>query len=64
LGKFHQEHIQYLNDSLDEIDYGTILITVHDGQITQIDATEKKRFNRTSKALQQRKTNKQKYIAD
>jgi hypothetical protein len=30
---------------LKELEYGSVMITVHDGQITQIDTTEKKRFS-------------------
>ncbi|MGG1481360.1 YezD family protein [Bacillus smithii] len=29
---------------LSNLDYGSILITIHEGEITQLDITEKKRF--------------------
>lgn len=47
--KLGEEHIAYLEDSLKNIEYGSILITVHDGYITQIDTTEKKRFTKVAK---------------
>lgn len=42
--KLDDEKIKYLTASLRNIDFGSIVITVHNGQITQIDTTEKKRF--------------------
>ncbi|WP_139345062.1 YezD family protein [Virgibacillus pantothenticus] len=35
---------EYVRKSLDAIDFGSVVITVHDGRVTQIDTTEKKRF--------------------
>ncbi|WP_152655510.1 YezD family protein [Oceanobacillus sp. CFH 90083] len=34
---------------LDEIEFGSLSITVHNGQITQVDRTEKKRFENAKK---------------
>lgn len=42
--KLAQPHIDYLQESIANIDYGSIVITIHNGYITQIDVTEKKRF--------------------
>lgn len=42
--KLAQPHIDYLQESIASIDYGSIVITIHNGYITQIDVTEKKRF--------------------
>ncbi|OIK13682.1 DUF2292 domain-containing protein [Peribacillus sp. B-H-3] len=39
-----ESKIKYILSSLKELEFGSILITVHDGEITQIDTTEKKRF--------------------
>ena len=36
--------IKHILSNLEELQYGSIIITVHDGEITQIDTTEKKRF--------------------
>ena len=30
---------------LKNLQYGSIVITIHDGEVTQIDTTEKKRFS-------------------
>ncbi|MBA4535936.1 YezD family protein [Bacillus aquiflavi] len=39
-----QEKIKYILDLLNELEYGSLVITVHDGQITQVDSTTKMRF--------------------
>lgn len=39
-----QEKVDYILTLLKNIEYGSVLITVHEGQITQIDSTEKNRF--------------------
>lgn len=44
MSKLDQEKLDYLNQILQKIDYGSIVLTVHDGYITQIDSTEKRRF--------------------
>lgn len=44
LSKLDEAQLEYLTASLREIDYGSVVITVHDGHVTQIDTTEKKRF--------------------
>jgi hypothetical protein len=36
--------LDYIISELEKLDYGSLVITVHDGDITQIDITEKKRF--------------------
>ncbi|AZV60790.1 MULTISPECIES: YezD family protein [Peribacillus] len=36
--------IRHIISSLEDLQYGSVLITVHDGEITQVDTTEKKRF--------------------
>jgi hypothetical protein len=42
-----QEKIDYIMTRLQNIEYGSLVITIHDGKITQIDTTEKNRFNST-----------------
>ncbi|HWO98482.1 MAG TPA: YezD family protein [Bacillus sp. (in: firmicutes)] len=44
-----QEKVDYILTLLKNIEYGSLLITIHDGQITQIDHTEKNRFAITKK---------------
>ncbi|NGY86307.1 YezD family protein [Bacillus megaterium] len=44
-----QEKLDYIVKLLTEINYGSVLITLHDGQITQVDSTEKNRFLAKSK---------------
>ncbi|WEG17893.1 DUF2292 domain-containing protein [Alkalihalophilus pseudofirmus] len=43
------EKLTEITKALQKIAFGSVVITIHDGQITQIDATEKIRF------VQQRK---------
>lgn len=47
MSKLTKEHVEYLEKSLRNIDFGSVLITVHNGKITQIDTTEKRRFSQT-----------------
>ncbi|MFF2447398.1 YezD family protein [Neobacillus sp. NPDC058068] len=39
-----QAKANFILSTLKNIEYGTVIITVHDGAITQIDKTEKTRF--------------------
>lgn len=50
-----QEKLDYIVKLLTEINYGSVLITLHDGQITQVDSTEKTAFQLKAK---QQATNK------
>lgn len=36
--------IDYIKEELENIEYGSITITIHNGKITQIDTNEKKRY--------------------
>lgn len=36
--------IDYIKEELNNIAYGSVTITIHDGKITQIDTNEKKRY--------------------
>jgi hypothetical protein len=50
-----QERTKVILDALKNIEYGSVTITIHDGSITQIDKTEKTRFEvRRSAAKNQR----------
>lgn len=44
MGKVDDEKLQYIIKKIEELDYGTVQITVHDHEITQIESTEKKRY--------------------
>lgn len=44
MGKLEEQQLQYILSSLQNIQYGSVVITVHNGEITQVDTTEKKRF--------------------
>lgn len=39
-----EEEIRYILSTLNQMEYGSLNITVHDGDITQVDITQKKRF--------------------
>ncbi|MEH7225563.1 YezD family protein [Bacillus sp. JJ1566] len=45
MAKLDESKVKYILSALENLDYGSIVITVHGGEITQIDATEKKRFS-------------------
>lgn len=51
LSKLTEEQVHYLEENLRDIDFGSIVITVHNGKITQIDTTEKKRFPQTAQQV-------------
>lgn len=51
LEKQEQSKMDHILAELEKLEYGSITITVHDGQITQIDTTEKKRFPLKSKSV-------------
>jgi len=38
--------LEYVKESLENLAYGSIAITVHNGKVTQVDTTEKKRFGK------------------
>lgn len=44
-----QEKVDYIVGLLQDIKYGSLVITVHEGHIIQVDSTEKKRFAPKSK---------------
>lgn len=56
MSRLNDEQLDYVLESLHDIDFGTIQITVHEGQITQIDTTEKKRFQTKKKTGIRKKT--------
>ena len=44
-----KNQIDHIISSLENLQFGTLTITVHDGQILQIDQTEKRRFNQSTR---------------
>lgn len=44
MGKVDDAKLRYIIKKIEELDYGTVQITVHDNEITQIESTEKKRY--------------------
>ncbi len=50
MADFEQEKRKYILDSLKNLQFGSLVITIHDGQITQVDKTEKNRFISKSKS--------------
>jgi hypothetical protein len=46
-----KEKMEYILALLKKLEYGSLVITIHDGQITQIDSTEKNRFMTKSQSL-------------
>ena len=44
-----QEKIDYIVGMLQDIKYGSLVITIHEGHVIQVDSTEKKRFAPKSK---------------
>jgi hypothetical protein len=43
----YQEKIDFIVNALRKIKYGSLLITIHDGQIIQVDSTERNGFGNT-----------------
>ncbi|SDB84123.1 hypothetical protein SAMN05421734_101387 [Pelagirhabdus alkalitolerans] len=42
--KLDELKVNHILSALENITFGSVVITVHDGNITQVDTTEKKRF--------------------
>ncbi|WP_179151839.1 YezD family protein [Oceanobacillus senegalensis] len=47
MAKIDELKISHILEVLKDLEYGSVVITVHDEEITQIDTTEKKRFSLT-----------------
>lgn len=43
-GSLHITTLSAVADALSHLRYGTILLTVHDGKVVQLDVTERQRF--------------------
>lgn len=44
MSKTTEKTLAYVKECVEKIAYGSVIITVHDGKVTQVDTTEKKRF--------------------
>ncbi|QHW34964.1 YezD family protein [Paenibacillus rhizovicinus] len=42
--ELNQEWLERIAGQVNGLEYGSVLITVHDGRVVQIDRTERKRF--------------------
>ncbi len=58
MGKLDETKVDHILSTLKNLEYGSVVITVHDGDITQIDATEKKRFSLTKDPSTSKSNNK------
>jgi hypothetical protein len=47
MATINETKVQQIITALKKINYGSVLITIHDGEITQLDSTEKSRFSKT-----------------
>ncbi|MED4128815.1 YezD family protein [Shouchella hunanensis] len=41
-----QQVVDEIVTQLEKLEYGSLLITVHNGKVTQVDCTEKRRLNK------------------
>lgn len=44
VSKLDRVRLHYLQDVIKNIEFGSVVLTIHNGKITQIDTTKKKRF--------------------
>ncbi|UVI31756.1 YezD family protein [Paenibacillus spongiae] len=47
-----QEWLERIAGQVNGLEYGSVLITIHDGRIVQIDRTERKRFDASASKQQ------------
>ncbi|MDQ0219244.1 DUF2292 domain-containing protein [Peribacillus cavernae] len=52
-----EEKVQHILSALQKIEYGSLLITIHEGEITQVDSTVKNRFLKPKSNQLNRKVN-------
>ena len=43
----HAELLQHISQVLEQLRYGVVQLTVHDGRVMQVDVTERRRFNQS-----------------
>ncbi|CDQ38931.1 MULTISPECIES: YezD family protein [Virgibacillus] len=49
MARIDDKKINDITEALEKIEFGSLAITIHEGEITQIDTTEKKRYPLQSK---------------
>ncbi|MFD2445422.1 YezD family protein [Bacillus sp. CGMCC 1.16607] len=42
--EINQKTLDHIIDTLKKLEFGSVVVTVHDGKITQVESTEKRRF--------------------
>ncbi|PLR66248.1 YezD family protein [Bacillus sp. UMB0893] len=50
MANLNETKVQQILTALKKINYGSVLITIHEGEITQLDSTEKNRFTKPKTA--------------
>jgi hypothetical protein len=55
MAKLDEQKINYIMSALERLHYGSLAITIHDGEITQVDCNEKHRFMLSQKQSSKRK---------
>ncbi|KRD85097.1 hypothetical protein ASE51_28070 [Bacillus sp. Root147] len=55
MAKVDEEKINYILTALEKIQYGSLNITIHNGEITQVDCSKKHRFTLPEKPFCQSK---------
>lgn len=48
MAKLKDDVLKQIVNNLNNIDYGNLLITVHNGEIVQLDVTKKQRFDKVA----------------
>ncbi|MET3408620.1 hypothetical protein ABIC59_006140 [Priestia aryabhattai] len=55
MARVDEQKINYIIAALKKLQYGSLNITIHNGEITQVDCNEKHRFTLPDKQLSRRK---------
>ncbi|AOZ88085.1 DUF2292 domain-containing protein [Bacillus xiamenensis] len=56
-----EQKLNFILSALKGIEYGSVVITIHNGQITQVDTTEKTRFPTHQENLRVQKAKRSHY---
>lgn len=56
-----EQKLNFILSALKEIKYGSVVITIHNGDITQVDTTEKTRFPTHQENLRVQKAQRSQY---
>ncbi|KEP26956.1 YezD family protein [Bacillus zhangzhouensis] len=56
-----EQKLNFILSALKGIEYGSVVITIHNGHITQVDTTEKTRFPAHQENLRVQKTKRSHY---